>query len=247
MKLLNNLLLLISTTSIIFSSCKDELPIVSGNKIIISKEFKFDALVGADVFDYVDTVFFIQGSTQSVIVKADSNIVSRLTKEVVGNAWQVKFQPGAKYESYTMNIYITLPTLKRAYMEGKGIMNISSFVNQSELYLGLKGDGIVNVGQFDGATDVTVYLEGGGAINCPVFPNPYIENLHLETKGDQGEINCFNFVGENVTAKVTGLNLINTKAMKTLDVTINGDGAVYYKGSPTLTQDIKGYGIIVQE
>jgi hypothetical protein len=205
----------------------------SGNIIIESRD--------AIDFDKVDIggaykVFISQGSTESVRVEADDNLLPLIKTEVRGNTLYIKSEQNLR-ASKTINIFLTI--VKLSSLSASGSVDIES---QNDLHLAklsIDGSGSTNgtltlfaselKADFSGASEFTFK----GRCNSTSFDG-----------SGSSEINAIDLVSEKAKVDLSGAGSASINASEFLDVSISGAGEVVYKGSPKITQDLSGAGSV---
>lgn len=82
-----------------------------------------------------------------------------------------------------------------------------------------------------------------GVAKIQMVDFPKQENFSLEINGT-GSFKGFDMPTDNCIVAINGLGFCEVMAEKTLDVTINGSGRVYYKGDAEVHQNISGLGSV---
>lgn len=182
-------------------------------------------------------VYLKQGSSQSVTVEGQQNIIDNIETAVSNNLWKIKFdKPVRDYKD--LKIYITVPTLTAATVSGSGdIYGESKFNNLGGLLLGISGSGNIQM-DFD-AKDVKSQISGSGDMRLAGKANA----LEIKVSGS-GDINAARLQTEKCSVKISGSGDAKVDVQEALMVSISGSGDVYYKGRPRIQTKISGSGDI---
>jgi Putative auto-transporter adhesin, head GIN domain len=159
------------------------------------------------------------GTTESVIVKADDNIVPLVETTVRNGKLVIGNKPNINLNSTNpVQVIIVTKSLNGIALTGSGNMNVSGMTGP-ELTVEMKGSGNINV---QGTVDhVTANLTGSGNIFC----NELKARSAVVTVGGSGNVNVY--------------------AAESLDAKISGSGDIRYEGNPAkLTKSITGSGSI---
>ena len=158
------------------------------------------------------------GETQSVVVKADDNLLDRVTTKVESGTLVIGNTPGSLTARSPMSVEVTVPTLNALTLAGGGNIVVNGIETES-LTVALSGGG--NVTASGTATSLGVTLVGSG--------NVWFTRV----------------VANNVHAVLTGSGNIYVTATESLDASIPGSGTITYAGNPQhVTKSVTGSGAI---
>lgn len=158
------------------------------------------------------------GSTQSLNIKADDNILADIITEVDDNELTIKLRPGKSYSNIHLSVSITLPELTSIQNTGSGEFEVSGFENLSSL-------GFINTGSgkatlIGSCVDFTIKNSGSGSVNG------------------------FDFVSETCTIANTGSGRFEVNCTRQLVGANSGSGSIFYKGNPAISFENNGSGKI---
>lgn len=196
-------------------------------------------------------------SVQSVVAVGNQNIIDRLQTYVHNDTWNIKLEPG-NYCDYELTIYITLPELKSATINGSGSIQVGSFFNQDYADFKINGSGSIDIDTIQ-ARDIELTIAGSGDINsfidCATLTSNIYGSGNTRTKGwadDQsitidasGNYKGSDCISKNSTVKILGSGSAYVDVSNNLDVRIDGSGSVYYLGNPHMNVIINGSGRII--
>jgi hypothetical protein len=158
------------------------------------------------------------GEKQSVLVKADDNLIDRVTTEVQSGKLIVANTPGSFTTNSPMSVEVTVPTLNALTLSGSGNILV---------------DGIK-------AESLKVDLPGSGTLTG----NGTATRLDVTVSGT-GVVQFTQLVAEDVQAAVSGSGSVFITATKSLDASVSGSGAILYAGNPQdVTKNVTGSGAI---
>jgi len=158
------------------------------------------------------------GGKQSVVVKADDNLLNRVTTEVDAGTLVVGNTPGGLTTKSPMSVDVTVPTLDALTLAGGGNILVDG-IEATHLTVTLSGSGNVTGSGTAAALDVT--LAGSGNVR---FTRVSSENVH---------------------AVLSGSGNIFVTATKSLDASVPGSGTIAYAGNPQyVTKAVTGSGAI---
>jgi hypothetical protein len=158
------------------------------------------------------------GEKQSVVVKADDNLLDRVTTEVQSRKLVIANTPGSLTTKSPMSVEVNVPTLTALTLTGSGNIVVDG-VEAESLELTLPGSGTLTGSGTATRLDVTV--------------------------GGSGTVQFTGLVATDVRALVSGSGSIFITATKTLDASASGSGAILYAGNPQeITQNVTGTGAI---
>lgn len=158
------------------------------------------------------------GGEQSVVVKADDNLLNHVTTKVESGALVIGNTPGSLTTKSPMSVEVTVPTLNALTLAGGGNIVVSGIKAES-LMVALAGGG--NVTGSGIATSLDVTLDGSGNV-------------------------WFTRVAANdVHAVLSGSGNIFVTATNSLDASVPGSGTISYAGNPqAVTKSVTGSGAI---
>jgi hypothetical protein len=158
------------------------------------------------------------GEKQSVVVRADNNLLDRVTTEVQSGELLIANAPGSLTTKSPMSVEVTIPTLKALTLSGSGNIAVDGIEAES-LKMTLPGSGT---------------LTGSGTAT----------RLDVTVSGS-GTVQFTRLVANDVRAVASGSGSIFITATKTLDASVTGSGAILYTGNPQdVTKSVTGSGAI---
>lgn len=160
------------------------------------------------------------GQRQAVEVRADDNLIGRLTIDVVGGALVIETR-GSFSTASPMTVSVTVPELETVTLSGSGAIRIDG-VDQQEFKVQLPGDGLIAV---------------AGRVD------------RLEASlGGTGDAQLQGLIARDVVASVPGTGRLQVYATRSLDASVAGTGAIFYTGNPTdVKESVTGTGAIIQQ
>ncbi len=160
------------------------------------------------------------GEARAVVVRADENLLDRVTTRVIGGRLTIG-DLGSFTARSPMTVEVKTPSLEAVALTGDGIVSIAG-AGGNHLTVQLAGTGLVQV---DGAVDrLDARLDGTG-------------NLELE-----------DLPAREVQAVLSGTGRVVVKPTRMLDASVPGTGSIVYRGHPTkVTTSITGIGTVVRE
>lgn len=158
------------------------------------------------------------GERKSVLVKADDNLLNRVTTEVKSGALVIGNTPGSLAARSPMSVEVNLPSLDSVALTGSGNVVVSGIKTQS----------------------LTVALSGSGNL----FGSGTATSLDITVSGF-GNARFTQLDASNVHAVVSGSGTIFVTATKRLDASVPGSGTIIYAGNPQdVTKSVTGSGTI---
>ncbi len=158
------------------------------------------------------------GEKQSVVVRADDNLLDRVTTEVQSGKLVIANTPGSFTTKSPMSVEVNVPTLNALTLTGSGNIVVDGIEAES-LKVTLPGSGT---------------LTGSGTAT----------RLDVTVSGS-GTVQFTRLVANDVRAVVSGSGSIFITATKSLDASVSGSGAILYVGNPQdVTKSVTGTGAI---
>jgi hypothetical protein len=158
------------------------------------------------------------GEKQSVVVKADDNLLNRVTTHVKSGALVIGNTPGSLTAKSPMSVEVNVPSLNALALTGSGNIMVSGIKTQS----------------------LTVTLSGSGNL----FGSGTATSLDITVSGF-GNARFTQLDADNVHAVVSGSGTIFVTATQSLNASIAGSGTIMYAGNPQdVTKSVTGSGAI---
>lgn len=220
------------------SSCVDDI-FLEGNGIV-ETEFRrasgFDAVSSSGDFD----VTIVPGEKYSVEITAESNLLSYIETDVVGNTLKIRTRGMYSLRDHrTIEIYITTPVLNGVALSGSGIIKTGSFLSD-DFRVTLSGSGDIDT-QISSET-LKANVSGSGSI--------FIEGDTFESEfviSGSGKIKSYDLEQSICQATISGSGDMYVNASEAIDAHISGSGRVYYINYPVVHTSISGSGGVVDK
>lgn len=166
----------------------------------------------------VNNVVIRVGEQQSLVVRADDNLLDRVTTEVRSGNLVIANTSGNFRTKSPMGVEVGVPTINALTLTGSGNIAVSG-IKSEKLKATLLGSGT---------------LTGSGTA------------ARLEViVGGVGTAQFSRLVAKDVRAEVSGSGSIFATATKRLDASVSGSGAILYGGNPDdVTRSVTGTGAI---
>ena len=167
-----------------------------------------------------NNVTVVVGAPQSVVVRADSNLISHVTTQVVGGTLVIG-DTGSFTRRAPMSVEVSVPSLTTLNLSGDGQISVTG-INVPRLAVTVSGSGLLSAAGT--ATQLDVTLSG------------------------DGQAQLFQLTARDVHAVVTGSGLIQVNATTSLDAAVPGTGVIVYSGNPPqVTTSVTGTGAVTPE
>jgi len=206
----------------------------SGN--VVRQERKvatFDAIDVSGAFD----IYLTQGTTQSVIVEADDNLMDLIKTEIHGSTLEIDTKKAIMH-SKSMKIYLTFVDLKD--IDVSGAVDIETQNKLSLQDLSISGSGATKGKMEMDVQKLKIDCSGGSKL----FLTGTAKDVKVDASGAV-DLFAYDFPAENYNIDISGAGKAQINVSKELNVEISGAGTVTYKGNPTKNiQDISGAGSV---
>ena len=188
----------------------------------------------------VAAVFIEQGGRESVMVRAEDNVISHVLTEVVGGVLEISTEAGVSFEDIgPIQVFVTARDLRGVDLDGVGDIQVMG-VSFSELDVRLIGTGSMNLDEMDGER-LTVRMEGVGVIAI----GGRVSEQTVELFG-VGDYRAKRLHSERAEVTIHSLGSATVRVSQYLRATIRGSGSIFYYGTPTVESDITGSGSVEQ-
>jgi hypothetical protein len=211
-----SVVLMLSILACSFGSIIPARVIGSGNVISETRSVSGFSSINLQGSAAVNVTF---GPTESVVVKADDNILPLIETTVQGDK-------------------LVIATKSNANITNAGLVLVS-ITMKSIQDLTLSGSGNIVVTGLAGK-NLAVSLPGSGNITV----NGSADSVNIKLPGS-GNIFCNGLKAHAVTVSLSGSGNIDVYASESLDANILGSGAIHYDGNPArVTKSVTGSGSI---
>jgi hypothetical protein len=209
----------------------------SGEGPLVRKSLDLPAISGIDLA-VSGNVYVRQGSSQSVEVEAQANIIELLSKDVSNGNWRINFTENVR-DYGRLNVYITMVDLKMLAVSGSGNLRAETPILAEEaVKLIISGSGDIQATLEAKSAMAVISGSGGIALKGKV------QNFEGFISGS-GHIDAFGLVSTEAQVTISGSGNCEVNVADFLQVTSTGSGNVYYSGSPRINSRINGSGDVV--
>lgn len=145
------------------------------------------------------------GSTTSLSVTGDDNLIPYVTTVVEGGVLVVDMKPGSYHWRHGLRVEVTTPTLENVSIDGSADVNVN----------GLSG------GSFGVDISGSGSLRGFGSV----------DKLTVSVSGS-GDLRLYDVVAREVHVTISGSGDAQVHATDTLIAEVSGSGDIRYRGNP---------------
>jgi len=213
----------------------------TGNGNIITQKRTVDGFTGVSVSDII-SVEVQNGTTTSVEVEADDNIIDEVMTTVRNGILQVRFTDGVNhFRNVHIKVYVTAPVLNKLSSSGVGSIKANGVLKDTErIEFHTSGTGSITA-EVD-APIVTADVSGVGGIKLSGRTQNYSANV-----SGSGSIKSYELLSENARADVSGVGSIHVHASVSLKATVSGVGSVRYRGAANVESSVSGVGSVKKD
>lgn len=180
-------------------------------------------------------LYISQGSTQSVTIKGQQNIIDNIISVVEDDTWRIRFDKPVR-RSNELKIYVTVTKLSSMRVSGSGdVYGEGVFDQSSTFYTGISGSG--NMKLAVQAQEVVSKVSGSGNIAL----RGTAEDYEVQISGS-GNVRSDELQAAHCTVRISGSGNARLDVADALEVRISGSGGVSYKGRPKISSRISGSG-----
>ncbi|GAA4308730.1 head GIN domain-containing protein [Compostibacter hankyongensis] len=186
-------------------------------------------------------VYLTQGSSTSVKLEADANLMPFLRTEVHGNTLELSVKPRTNIDpSRTVKVYVTTPRIEALNISGVCEIESRNTLQVKDLKIGVSGSGELDLDLT--ADAVKTDVSGTGKVE--------LEGKSTEAEyhiSGTGKVSADDLRTARTSVSISGMGKLEVYATEKLDVSVSGMGEVRYKGNPQIHQSVSGMGSIRQE
>jgi hypothetical protein len=183
-------------------------------------------------------VFISQGTSESLKIEAEDNLLPGLQTQVRNNTLEIFYKADTKKvvrPTKPITITIVVKNLDRVDFESAGKLDITGIKNDS-LNVSVSGAGDMKMKQVALQT-LVVNLSGAGSMSA----TGSADTVELNISGF-GSFDGKELASKDATVQLSGAGSATIRAKDTLDTQISGAGSVSYYGSPRVTKQVSGVG-----
>ncbi len=209
--------------------------IVRGNGDVITEDrsvSSFDAIRVSGSFE----IFLEQGTSESLRIEADENLMDIIKTEVRSGILTIYTQ-GNIIHAESMKVYITFVNIDdidisgAVELTGKGMLSFSD--------IDIEASGAAEIDLNLQADDLEIDLSGSTEVDLAGKAS----KMSLEVSG-AAELFAEDFELERCDISISGAGSAIVNVRDELDVDISGAASVRYKGQPRVSQNVSGAGKI---
>ena len=209
---------------------------IQGEGDVVKKTIDVDDFDGFTLAISGD-VYLRQGSKTEMTIKAQENIIDNIELKMEGSHLKITYDRPV-WRSKGIDIYITVPTLKRIGVSGSGDVSADEkFTNLKDLQIAVSGSG--NITFECDAEDVESRVSGSGNVSIKGSGKSFSSRI-----SGSGNVKAGDFEVADANISISGSGNVYVFATETLEARVSGSGDVRYKGQPRLNAKTSGSGDI---
>ncbi len=186
------------------------------------------------------TVLLAMGSTRSISVSADDNLLELVRTDVVGDTLKLGFQQGARVRTVAPLVFrITAPDIQELAISGSGDIRGQSVIRADRLSLSIGGSGSIQAAV--AVEELSVSIRGSGSLDIKGSADTQEVRINGSGSYDGRDLRS-----ANATIRVNGSGDSMVSVSRELDVNIAGSGNVTFSGNPKTTIRASGSGTVRQ-
>jgi hypothetical protein len=180
-----------------------------------------------------------QGSTPSVVVHGESNLLPLIETVVEGDkSLQLRWKRGVSVRSHApIYVEVVAPQVHAVSSAGSGDIDIDT-LKVPRLALSITGSGDLRARGL--ATDeLAISIAGSGDVKLV----GHAARMTIDLSGS-GDVDARQLRSDDVSVGIAGSGDVTVHASRTLAVNIAGSGDVQYSGEPSVQRSIAGSGTV---
>ena len=215
--------------------------VANGSGKVISQERQVSGFSRVSLSG-IGQLIISQGSTESLTIDAEDNVLPLITTTVTGDTLHIDF----KNDNFQVNVIPTKPiiyhlsvkNINGIQLSGAGSVDGANLTSDN-LSVSSSGAGSIRLRTI---TAQTLTSEISGVGGCDLSGK--VTSQTIEISGS-GSYNAPDLESQNATVVISGAGGATVWATTALNVTISGAGSVNYYDNPTISKTISGIGSIV--
>lgn len=208
---------------------------LEGSGIMITQERTVSGFDSVELRGFGDLTIK-QGSSESLTIEAEDNVIDKLTSEVVNGRLILSNDDNFTFSSLEgIHYTLTLIDLKQVNLTGLGSIDMDGLKTQN-LEISESGSGNLILHNLD-AQSLDIVIGGLGSVELDgTAPDQAIKITGA------GNYSGADLESARAQVTVSGLGNATVWATESLNVKISGTGNVEYYGNPQLTESVTGLG-----
>jgi hypothetical protein len=178
------------------------------------------------------------GTTTSLVIEADDNIIPFVETRIVNNTLHIKTRENLLPGKNGLTVYLTAPEITRISLNGSGNVFGEDVFQARQISLNINGSG--NITMKTDVEKLNSKINGSGNIKL----SGYGEVHEIEIRGS-GSVLAYDVQTIECLVKVMGSGSSYVSVANRLDAHIMGSGNVYVKGSPNIYARTQGSGRVI--
>ena len=198
-----------------------------------------------DAFDAVKSTlkgnyFFKQGKEHQIEITGHPRYIDSLSKRVYKQQLRLSNQYPFCHEDNNYEITVTLPQLKKLFIDAESRITVEDFKDQSELDIKLSQKSFLDIKHYKGLRSFYAFISQDAEITCTEEYDP-LDEVNIVIEGN-GSFSGYTMPAKKVQVNILGKGYCEVNAIEKLHVEIKGQASVYAKGMPSLYKRITGQG-----
>lgn len=231
----NTSFLTIFLITILFFSCENDC--IDGVGEYASKTYEIESISNLNIAGFADV--YISKGTTSLQIEVQQNVLDALNVNTNTGTLEVGLDNCFR-NSKKLKVYWSTPDLTS--LTSSGLINIESTDTFKMETFEIIGDGDLCLSAVVDANEINCNLSGFSDITLKGNTDAH----YLEMDG-LGTIQCYDLYTETTNISLMGAATAKLYAEEHLNIRIEGSGEVYYKGNPTIQQEVSGLGKVVDD
>ena len=234
MKKQSFLAIILAIALVLLSACN--FTVANGSGKVISQERQVSGFSKVSLSG-IGQLIITQGTTESLTIEAEDNILPQITTSVVGDTLNIDF----KNDNFQDNVIPTKPIIYHLSVKnidgiqisGAGSVDATNLTSDN-LSISSSGAGSVHMLTIT-AQSISSEVSGVGGVEL----SGKVTSQSINISGS-GSYNAPDLESQNATVVISGAGGATMWAKTSLNVTISGAGSVNYYDNPTITKNISG-------
>jgi hypothetical protein len=173
-------------------------------------------------------IFVLQGDNQKVKLETDDNIIPEIKTKIVDKILYIDAE--SSISPTKLNVYLIMKEIKGFKIEGSGNIVGGNTMKGKNVYFVIEGSGDIKFKDIS-ATKIEAKITGTG--DMKISGKTDVCNVQIDGSGD---IDFENLVSSTTRIRINGSGDCKVNANDKLFGEINGNGDIFYKGTPTIKE-----------
>jgi hypothetical protein len=210
---------------------------ITGSGVLITEEREMDDFHSV-VMNTVGDIMITQRSSSKCVVTVDDNVAQYMETTVSNGQLMITAQDGVSLRDFDLTVNLNMNDIEILAING-----VATIIGQNQFHADEIGLVVNGVGVMDLDLNAGVVNSSGDGVSNMILSGT--ADRHNHTFSSVTRLDAFDLDTDTTVIIISGDANAEVSVSSLLDVTITGNGRIYYKGNPTINTTITGTGQVI--